>query len=129
MAGGCRVTSEADVVWAVEFEVGTTAAGVAGQDSGAGTTMGERDREMGVGTGVGEGEFLLPVFLPSIWAPVIRAAREERSQKVGFQTSKGGELESWFVDEGDSLPWVVLNPWLSPVADRVESWLELLLLR
>ena len=37
---GCGVASETDVVWAVLFEVGATATGVAGQDSGVGTTTG-----------------------------------------------------------------------------------------
>ena len=47
-----------------------------------------------MGMGVGAGEFLLLVFLPSIRAPVIWAARVERSRKVGFQMSKGGGLAS-----------------------------------
>ena len=61
--------------------------------------------------GVGEGEFLMLVFLPSIRAPVIRAAREERSPKVGFRISKGGASESWFVGKGGPLLRVVLGPW------------------
>ena len=40
MAGGSGVAAKTDVVWAVEFEVGMTAAGVAGQDSDAGMTTG-----------------------------------------------------------------------------------------
>ena len=40
MSWDCCVASEADVVWAVGFEVGTTAAGVTGKDSGTGVTTG-----------------------------------------------------------------------------------------
>ena len=81
---------------------------------------------MGVGTGVGEGEFLQLVSLPSIRAPVIQAAREERSQKVGFWTSKGGGLALRFDDKGDSFLWVKLGLELSPVVGVVGSWLGLL---
>ena len=40
MIGGGCVTTEADVVQAVEFEVGATATGVTGQDSGVRATTG-----------------------------------------------------------------------------------------
>ena len=40
MPGGGSVASGTDVLWAVEFEVGSTAAGIAGEESGAGTSAG-----------------------------------------------------------------------------------------
>ena len=40
MPGGSSVTSRTDVVGTVRFKVGAAAAGVAGQDSGAGATTG-----------------------------------------------------------------------------------------
>ena len=94
-----------------------------------GHLQGERDRGMGAGTGVGEGEFLSRVLLPSIRTPVIHTAREERSQKVGLQTLKGGGLELWFVGEGGPSLWVESDLGLSLVVVGVGSWLGLLLLR
>ena len=55
MPRGCCVASKADVVWAVGFEVGTTATGVTGKDSGMGTTTGGASnwgRDWGRGGGV-----------------------------------------------------------------------------
>ena len=40
MAWGGGVAPKADVVWAIEFEVGMTATGVTSQDSGVGTSTG-----------------------------------------------------------------------------------------
>ena len=66
--------------------------------------------------------------LPSIRAPVIQAARPDKSWKVGFQTSKGGVLEWSLVGKGGPLPWAELGPWLFLAGDGVESLLVLLLL-
>ena len=53
MSGGGSVTSGTDVLRAVEFEMGAAAAGVAGQESGAGTTMGGASNWFGDGSGGG----------------------------------------------------------------------------
>ena len=101
--GSSRVAAKTDIVWAVQFEVSVTATGVAGQDSGPRLTMGER--VMGSVMGMGEGKFRGRGFLPSIRAPVILAARVDRSQKKGLRTSKGGALGWLFVSERDPSPW------------------------
>ena len=66
MSGGSGVAAGADVVQAVEFEMGVTAAGVAGQDSGPRSAGGVQ--VIGAGMGVGEGEVQMLGDLPSIRA-------------------------------------------------------------
>ena len=51
--GGSCVAAETDVVGAVSFEMGTTAAGSAGQDSGLGVAMGGARYQVWGGNGHG----------------------------------------------------------------------------